>query len=503
MVVDGGYERSHHARLIIAALAEAAGKTAIFKAGDTVLGQAILKTDGRLATADITLPLPVIGKSYGSVTAWVDGVSVGSVALSSADALRRGAVNDMDVVATPTVFTQSTFPAIDFLNPGAAEELVGDYSIHTTFYDSEYNVVTSADHLGRYGAVVEIATKLGRPFKRYLTLYRAPKDFKIRPMPVKASLQLPTPFGIDPVVANDQTNSAADFVGDEMRFSRQRDDALAVYLAGLSEITSGEKDLPRRLGVGGKNGTWWYALRKKTNDLTPYKYLVHLPKPVTTGPATNLSASNLSGPNSAATKFPLMLFLHGSGERGSILDLVKKHGPPRLADEASWPFKNQFIIVSPQCPDGQTWNVFLLRDLLDEVMTRYPVDPDRVYLTGLSMGGFATWEFAEYFPERFAAIVPISGGGDPTDVARIKDIPAWVFHGQLDPTVRIECAYEMVQALRDIHARLRFTVFPDWPHNSWEPAYDDPKLYEWMLQQKRGQPMQKPASVPGTQPAEE
>jgi pimeloyl-ACP methyl ester carboxylesterase len=486
-VLDGGYERGHHARFSVAATADAAGQIAEFKTRDATLGQATLKADGRASVADIALPLPPIGKSYGPVTAWMNGISVGTVTVTNSDEVRRHGVLDMDVVATPSVFMQATFPSIDFLNPGAAEESVGDYSIHTTFYDAQFNVVTSADQVGRYGAVAEITPRLGKPFKRYLTLYHAAKDFSIRPLQVTASLQLPGMFGIDPAVSAEQSSSAADFVSDEIRFSRLRDGALAGYLAGLSEMKPGEKDLPRRLGTEGKNGAWWYGLRKKINDWTSYKYLVHVPKTAAT---------------QAQTRFPLMLFLHGSGERGNSLDMLKRHGPPRLlVDEPNWAFKNQFIIVSPQCPDGQTWNVFLLRDLLDEVMAKYPVDPDRIYLTGLSMGGFATWELAEYFPDRFAAIAPISGGGDPEDVARVKDIPTWVFHGLLDPTVRIGCAYEMVQAMRNIHARIRFTVYPDWGHNAWEPAYDDPSLYEWLLMQRRGKPAQKPATTAGTQPS--
>ena len=99
--------------------------------------------------------------------------------------------------------------------------------------------------------------------------------------------------------------------------------------------------------------------------------------------------------------------------------------------------------------------------------------------------------------------MPISAGGDPADAGRLANIPAWVFHGLADPTVRIESAYQMVQAMRDVHARIRFTVYDDRGHNSWVPAYDDPRLYRWLLEQKRGDPAEQPSKITGIQPDEE
>jgi predicted esterase len=489
LAVVGGYERFKHTRFSVAATSDLAGRIAVFKAGDDVLGQATMKAEGRLAFAEVSVSMPPFGKPYKPVVAWVDGKPVASVALGNADDSRRGAVGNLDLVASPAVFNTPTLPSVDFYSPGAAEDLLGAYEIHTTYYNANYDVVTSADKPGRYGAIVEVRPEFGKPFKRFLTLYHGDKNFNLWPMQLKASLALPPKIGIDPAVGREQESAAGDLLGDEMRNSRWRDSDLAIYLAGLSETPPGTPDLPRRLSIEGKDSVWWYGLKKKTGDLVPYKYLVHVP-------STQPSSPGL-------TKYPLILFLHGSGERGNVLNALLHHGPPKiLKNEPDWAFKNQFIIVSPQCPEHQVWDPLLLRDLLDDVDAKYPVDPDRVYLTGLSMGGAGTWDLAEWFPERFAALVPIAGGGDPADAARIADIPIWVIHGGLDPTVRIENAYQMVQALRDLHARVRFTVYPDYGHNSWEPAYDDPRLYEWMLQQHRGQPMQPRSTMPDTRPAE-
>ena len=180
--------------------------------------------------------------------------------------------------------------------------------------------------------------------------------------------------------------------------------------------------------------------------------------------------------------WPLLVFLHGAGERGDNLDLVKKHGPPKLI-EAGKQFP--FIVVSPQCPDGQWWDSFTLTALLDEIVEKYKVDHDRIYLTGLSMGGFGTWALASRTPNRFAAIVPICGGGDPFHAKEIAHVPAWVFHGGKDPTVPIENSQRMVEALKKSGGNVKFTIYPEAGHDSWTEAYNTPELYEWLLQQKR------------------
>jgi predicted peptidase len=179
---------------------------------------------------------------------------------------------------------------------------------------------------------------------------------------------------------------------------------------------------------------------------------------------------------------PLLLFLHGAGERGDDLDLVKKHGPPKLI-EAGKDFP--FIVVSPQCPKNRRWEPFELAALLDEMVEKHKVDRDRIYVTGLSMGGFGTWSLAAYQPKRFAAIVPICGGGEPIVAKLVTPLPAWVFHGAKDSTVPIERSERMVEAMKKAGGDVKFTVYPDAGHDSWTETYANPHLYEWLLQQKR------------------
>src|SRR5688572_30823837 len=135
-----------------------------------------------------------------------------------------------------------------------------------------------------------------------------------------------------------------------------------------------------------------------------------------------------------AKKWPTILFLHGAGERGSDVNLVKVHGPPKIVEQKK---DFPFIVISPQCPSGEWWDPQTLIALLDEVSADHAVDPDRVYLTGLSMGGYGTWETAIRYPDRFAAIAPICGGGNKHRVRGIKHVPTWVFHGDKDGAVPV------------------------------------------------------------------
>ncbi len=181
-------------------------------------------------------------------------------------------------------------------------------------------------------------------------------------------------------------------------------------------------------------------------------------------------------------KWPVMMFLHGSGESGSDINKVKAHGPPKICEAKKLPF----IVVSPQSP-GKGWPVEGLNALLDDVLAKYKCDLDRVYLTGLSMGGGGTWMLATEHPERFAAIVPICGArNDPKQAAKLKDLPTWVFHGAKDTTVKLATSEKMVNAIKETGSTsIYFTVYPDANHDSWTATYNNPMLYTWLLAQKR------------------
>lgn len=181
-------------------------------------------------------------------------------------------------------------------------------------------------------------------------------------------------------------------------------------------------------------------------------------------------------------KWPLMLFLHGAGERGDNLDLVTVHGPPKLIKNGK---QFPFIVVSPQCPEEQLWQPVELTALLNDIEKKYKVDKDRIYVTGLSMGGFGTWSLAAYTPYRFAALVPVCGGGEKFWVKKIKHVPIWVFHGAKDGAVPLERSQTLVDVLKKEKADVSFTIYPEAGHDSWTETYNNPEVYEWLLKQKR------------------
>ena len=184
-------------------------------------------------------------------------------------------------------------------------------------------------------------------------------------------------------------------------------------------------------------------------------------------------------------KWPLIVFLHGSGERGDNLEMVKKHGPPKLIDAGQ---KIEAIVVSLQCPQGQIWNPHAVKAVTDHLIKTLRVDADRVYLTGLSMGGFGTWETALEYPETYAAIVPICGGAGVRFVMadRIKHLPVWIFHGAKDSVVEPSHSQKIYDALKKVGGDVKLTLYPNAGHDSWTAAYNDPELWKWIFAQKRG-----------------
>ena len=200
----------------------------------------------------------------------------------------------------------------------------------------------------------------------------------------------------------------------------------------------------------------------------PLPYLLYLPKEYESG---------------KEKKWPLVLFLHGRGESYGPLQIVSKWGPPKFAARGD---HLPFILASPQCPGSGSWSDETRQTQLDELLkqlgSKYRVDPSRVYLTGLSMGGYGSWTLAANHPNRFAAVVPICGGGNPADASKLVNIPMWVFHGDQDKAVPLSKSVQMVEAIREAGGdKIRFTTLEHVGHNSWSSAYALPELFDWML----------------------
>lgn len=180
-------------------------------------------------------------------------------------------------------------------------------------------------------------------------------------------------------------------------------------------------------------------------------------------------------------EYSLVLFLHGAGERGNDIELVKRHGPPKLVEEGK---DFPFILVSPQCPEQTRWNYQTqsLIALLDEIESKFRVDKNRIYVTGLSMGGQGTWTLALTQPNRFAAIAPVCGWTDNWEVCKISHLPIWVFHGAKDNVVPVTESQQMVDALKQCGSEnIKLTIYPEANHDAWTETYNNPELYNWLL----------------------
>jgi predicted peptidase len=177
-------------------------------------------------------------------------------------------------------------------------------------------------------------------------------------------------------------------------------------------------------------------------------------------------------------KWPVVIFLHGVGEMGSDINVLRSAGLVKVVKG------KPFVMIAPQCLSGW-WNPQYLDVVYKEVLAKYHVDPSRVYLTGLSMGGYGTWDWSSAHPEKFAAIIPICGGGDVNRMPTLKTMPAWVFHSADDPTVNVENSRTLVKALKAIGGNVQYTEYANGGHDAWTRTYANADVYTWLLKQHK------------------
>jgi predicted peptidase len=200
--------------------------------------------------------------------------------------------------------------------------------------------------------------------------------------------------------------------------------------------------------------------------------------------------------------YPLVLFLHGSGERGDDNTAQLRHGVHAIISGAE-KLNQPVFLIAPQCPKDRWWTPVDMEKkrlsaagqpnplleavlaLVDETTATQPVDSKRFYITGISMGGYATWDLLGRIPDRIAAAVPICGGGDPSQAANFKEVPIWAFHGEADPAVPVKSTREMISALEAAGGKPKATYYPGVEHDSWTRTYDDPEVIRWIFDQHR------------------
>ncbi|HYG77473.1 MAG TPA: alpha/beta fold hydrolase [Planctomycetota bacterium] len=467
----GFIERFRRLKINVIAPAEWNGKTVKLQDGDKTLAKEKLMEQGAACAAKLTVPLTP-ETTFGKLTIEANGEKA-NVKVPNITTTRKDTFAAAPLLFRPFVFSGGKFPSCEFDEPSLVEDLIGEYTLHPVFYDAEYNEVKTPSKPGRYGAVVEIRTAAGVAGRRFATLYKQPEEFRFRRAEIPFTVELPKQLGIDPAVVKEQSGLVNDYFTTLLAVSTGKSGESAIFLAGLNEMKPGSGKAKQRESAAERNRHWWFGLKKKLG-MVEHRYLSFVPDEAKRDPAK---------------KFPLILFLHGSGERGTDLNLVKVHGPPKIVEtEKGKTFP--FIVISPQCPPGEWWLAADLNDLLDEVCAKLPVDSERIYLTGLSMGGFGSWNLAAQYPDRFAAVVPICGGGDPEDVERIKNLPIWVFHGAKDIAVPLKMSEDMIASLKKVGSSAKLTVYPNAGHDSWTETYNNDELYQWLLKQKRGQPPQ-------------
>lgn len=181
--------------------------------------------------------------------------------------------------------------------------------------------------------------------------------------------------------------------------------------------------------------------------------------------------------------WPLLVFLHGSGERGTDLAKVRVHGPPKHIDNGSQRYP--LILASPQLAEGQSWQPQRLQAMLRALQKDWAIDPKRVYATGLSRGGAGVWDWGCAHPETLAALAPVCGYGDPSKVAVLRDMPIRAYHGDADTVVPLARQQLLVDAVRAAGGKPELIVYPGLGHNAWDPAYQDASLLPWLLSHSR------------------
>lgn len=438
----------------VAALPELAGTTVEVRAEGLTLGSARLTPQDRRATAEIAFPPGPSSKPGSAMAVVANGEVLWTVTVP--DYLQnaiRGLGESRMTISEP-IFSGTTFPKVDFEQSPEVRARFGECSIKTTYFDSDAKPVLSPSGPGRYGALAEVSLDSRHRFCRTFELFHAAARIHWDEASRLSQKDLLLGLGLDAAAAEKASVGPTIYQG--------RNTAAIASLA--AEMFAAKT--PAALADLLFNGDLYrYRLRQTAGATSIYNVIVSLPP----------------GYEKSKAPAPLLLFLHGSGERGDDIQMVADQGPQAQRARGK---HLPFIIVSPQCPYGEWWNARALMVLLDEIEAKYRVDKTRVYVTGLSMGGFGTWELATDYPDRFAAVAPIAGGGDPKRVAAMKGVPTWAFHGALDDVVPIAGDQATVDALKAAGGDVRFTVYPTRHHDSWLPAYDDPQLYKWLLSHK-------------------
>jgi len=457
-------------------------------------------TEGELI---FTVPLPGgVSPSAGrppqrEAVVLLPGGDRATLALGDMLAARRAQFNELEFTFRPWVFAGETLPQFAFKQPLLADILSGfGHKVTVRYFDADAKPVTKAERPGRYGAVVEI-TALGETKKHFLTLYRVPDGQALDwrtwgGLDLRFRLEgLPEGLGVNPAMwADDPGRMLTGEFKWFLRGSLDNEGFYAFLLAGLSELPEevAAGRMPPRPSDGPDAGhqSFVFKLKQAIGDDPVYPYYTVTPKDYDNAPDK---------------RWPLVVYLHGAGSRGSNLETVRNVGP----NTQEWVREDSpFILAVPQCPEEDWgWTPVGVMAVVDRLIATMRVDPDRVYLTGISMGGFGTWATAASYPDRFAAIAPLCGGMNPEQAIWLKDTPIWAFHGDADDVVPVDFTRGPINRLREANGapndndndngnangdtgvpHIKYTEMPGVGHGIHN-VYENRDLYDWLLQQRR------------------
>jgi predicted esterase len=375
-------------------------------------------------------------------------------------ALVRVVAPDLDYQFAQYVFSGDEFPFGDLAQGRAMHRFLFPVRISTTFYNAQFQPVTRPDQPGRYGAIVRIALN-GAVESRDITLFHTPVPVFWGDGPMAITAQLPPGTGIDPLVAQKQMPQIAVMLGDILGTAPSQ--WQAQLLAGLSETRPDDPPAVARDNFLARDQAWWNALHQRIGRPISYPCLVDLPRDYDADPAR---------------RWPVVLYLHGVGERGEGLQTLRRTGLG-LALAKGRPLPA--IAISPHLPTYADWNVPALARLLDDLPAQYRVDPDRIYLLGASAGGDAVWHLALTFPDRFAALAVMAGECRDDDFARLRHVPVWIFQGAKDVTVNPAASLGVAAALTRAGGHPHVTLYPEAEHDCWDQALATDAFYTWLL----------------------
>ena len=413
----------------------------------------------------VSLVLVFTGGLFGQSSAPREAIKAAAPAGAHADNTTQLVQHQPMLVNWP-IFFGPEFPKPDFMNAALVVAAAGPYTLQVRYFNGAYEEVTTPGQPGRYGALIEAHFASGAVTHHHLTLFHTVRFIPAED-PFHVQVTMPATLGLPADMLHREQWNVSEFPGRTLDQTYNPNRNPAVWIAALSDLAAN----PSLHGLHYRtiDNDWWLGLAEKLGTLEDYQRYVATPE----GYEQNPDAL-----------WPLIIYLHGSGLAAQGFEATKTQGPLVYAKAGHLPF----IICVPMSPEDRNWSPRLLARMLDELEQHYRIDRKRVYVTGCSLGGFGTFDFAAEYPDRIAAIAPIAGGANADVAERLRQMPTWIFHGAKDSTVPAFYSVDVAAAMKRLGAPVKLTLFPDkghggWPGSRWgKVPFEEPELYAWFLQ---------------------